>query len=68
MPASTFLSLVSNEDGVIKSILYDNIRDFQGENDINREIAATLSSSDSDKFVILNNGITIICKELRNEF
>ncbi len=66
LPASTFLSLVSNEDGVIKSILYDNIRDFQGENDINREIAATLSSSDSDKFVILNNGITIICKELRN--
>nr|WP_289227651.1 AIPR family protein [Parabacteroides goldsteinii] len=42
------------------------MRDFQGENDINREIAATLSSSDSDKFVILNNGITIICKELRN--
>lgn len=66
LPAKIFLSLVSNEDGVIKSILYDNVRDFQGENDVNREIAATLSSPDSDKFVILNNGITIICKELRN--
>ncbi len=66
LPAKTFLSLVSNEDGVIKSILYDNVRDFQGENDVNREIAATLSSPDSDKFVILNNGVTIICKELRN--
>lgn len=66
LPAKQFLSLVSNEDGVIKSILYDNVRDFQGENDVNREIAATLGSSDADKFVILNNGITIICKELRN--
>ena len=66
LPAKTFLSLVSDDDGVIKSILYDNVRDFQGENDVNREIAETLSSPDSDKFVILNNGITIICKELRN--
>lgn len=66
LPAKIFLSLVSNEDGVIKSILYDNVRDFQGANDVNREIAATLASPDSDKFVILNNGITIICKELRN--
>lgn len=67
LPASQFLGLVSNDGGVIKSILYDNVRDFQGENtDVNREIAQTLESSDSDKFVILNNGITIICKELRN--
>ena len=66
LPAKDFLSLVSDDEGVIKSILYDNVRDFQGENDVNSEIAETLSSSDSDKFVILNNGITIICKELRN--
>ena len=66
LPAKSFLSLVSDDEGVIKSILYDNVRDFQGENDVNREIAETLSSPDSDKFVILNNGITIICKELRN--
>ena len=66
LPAKQFLSLVSNEDGVIKSILYDNIRDFQGENEVNREIADTLRSSDADKFIVLNNGITIICKELRN--
>ena len=67
LPATQFLELVSNNDGVIKSILYDNVRDFKGEsNDVNREIAKTLGSLDSDKFVILNNGITIICKELRN--
>lgn len=67
LPASQFLSLVSNEDGIIKSILYDNVRDFQGENnDVNAEIAETINGSEADKFVVLNNGITIICKELRN--
>lgn len=65
LPACQFLNLVSNEDGIIKSILYDNVRDFQGENDVNVEIAETLNSSEADKFVILNNGITIICKELK---
>lgn len=67
LPATRFLKLVSNDTGVIKSILYDNVRDFQGENEeINREIAQTLNGEDSDQFVVLNNGITIICKELRN--
>ena len=56
LPACQFLNLVSNEDGIIKSILYDNVRDFQGENDVNVEIAETLNSSEADKFVILNNG------------
>ena len=45
LPAKSFLSLVSDDEGVIKSILYDNVRDFQGENDVNREIAETLSLS-----------------------
>ena len=67
LPATQFLSLVSNEDGIIKSILYDNVRDFQGENnDVNAEIAETINGVEADKFVVLNNGITIICKELRN--
>ena len=67
LPASQFLSLISNEDGIIKSILYDNVRDFQGENnDVNAEIAETINGVEADKFVVLNNGITIICKELRN--
>jgi hypothetical protein len=66
LPANQFLNLVSNEDGIIKSILYDNVRDFQGENAVNHDIEQTLLSPDADKFVVLNNGITIICKELRN--
>jgi hypothetical protein len=53
LPAKQFLSLVSNDEGIIKSILYDNVRDFQGENDVNKEIAETLDSPDSDKFVVL---------------
>lgn len=34
LPAKQFLNLVSNGDGIIKSILYDNIRDYQGDNDV----------------------------------
>jgi len=66
LSAKQFLSLVSNEDGIIKSILYDNVRDYQGENAVNREIYDTLNSHNADKFVVLNNGVTIIAKGLRN--
>lgn len=67
LPARQYLSLITNEDNLLKSVLYDNIRDYQGDqNTVNSEIASTLASQDANKFVVLNNGITIICKSLRN--
>ncbi len=67
LPAVHFLSLIVEEDEIVKRVLYDNVRDFQGENnDVNEDIQTTLKSLQADKFVILNNGITIICKELKN--
>lgn len=41
------------------------MRDYQGENEVNLEIAETIKSA-SDKFILLNNGVTIICKKLTN--
>lgn len=65
--APEFLKLVTTEQGAIrKSVFYENIRDFQGYNQINTEIKATLDQEDDRKrFAIYNNGLTIVAKTLR---
>lgn len=61
-----YIKLIVGENGEIrKNVFYDNVRDYQGENEVNDEIAETIKSA-SDKFILLNNGVTIICKKLTN--
>ena len=65
LPASDYLKLVCDEDGlIIKSLFYENVRDFVGLNDVNQEILDTLKSGDSDRFIIMNNGVTMIARSL----
>ncbi len=66
LPSAEFLKLITDEEGEIqKSLFYDNVRDFQGQNPVNSEIAATLGNSQaSDSFVLLNNGITVVAKAI----
>ena len=67
IPAKQYLSLITSDGSLLKSVLYDNVRDYQGDqNLVNNEIIQTLEGEDANKFVVLNNGITIICKSLRN--
>ena len=56
-----FIDLVSRDDGELnRELFYDNVRDFQGENPVNKEIHQTLSSAHHrNSFPLLNNGITI---------
>lgn len=62
--ASELLSLIKTEDGLIRKNLFeDNVRDFQGDTTINNEILSTISD-DPESFVLLNNGITIVCQEV----
>ncbi|MEK3790387.1 AIPR family protein [Paenibacillus sp. FSL R7-0204] len=67
-----FLNIIIDDLGNIKrGIFYDNVRDFQGENDVNVSIEKTLRSSKSGRLAVLNNGITIVTKSLtvaRNDF
>jgi len=68
----SYLKLITGENGeIIRTVFYDNVRDFQGDdNPVNHEMAETMKS-DSDKFILFNNGVTIICKKLsyiRNKF
>lgn len=66
VPAKTFLSIVCDEDNdIIKSIFYDNVRDWQDYNEVNTEIKDTLRSADKSRFVLMNNGITIIARTIR---
>jgi cold shock CspA family protein len=66
LPASELINITSDDDhDIIKTIFYDNVRDFQGFNKVNTGIKTTLQSvNNRDKFVLLNNGITIVAKSL----
>ena len=66
--APTFLKIIEDEDGeIIKSIFYDNVRDWQGESPghVNAEIGQTIRSDHKDRFVLMNNGVTIIARNLQ---
>jgi cold shock CspA family protein len=66
LPAKELINTITDDDGdIIKTIFYDNVRDFQGFNKVNNGIKATIESQEArDKFVLLNNGITIVAKSL----
>lgn len=61
--AESLLTLLKdNETGQLRRELFkDNVRDYQGETSVNREIYETIKT-DPSKFCLLNNGITIVCK------
>jgi len=59
--ATEYLKVLTTDDGLIrKNIFTDNVRDFQGETDVNSEILGTIKERPNE-FVLLNNGITIVC-------
>lgn len=69
LPVNEFLKLIKGSDGNIrKNLFYENVRDFQGQgNTVNSEIAETLTNDKKiDKFLLLNNGVTIVAKEFSN--
>jgi hypothetical protein len=64
--ASEFISIIRDEDGdIIHSIFYDNVRDWQGENAVNMEIGGTLTSDHKSRFALMNNGVTVIARNLQ---
>lgn len=67
LPASDFLKLVCDEDEkkIIKSLFYENVRDWAGYNQINKEMRETLTSGVKDRFILMNNGVTIIARTLQ---
>ncbi|WP_174287088.1 AIPR family protein [Sphingomonas bacterium] len=65
IPAVEYLKLITDEHSNIrKTVFYDNVRDFQGENKVNAKIATTLASDSKAEFIIRNNGVTVVAKGL----
>ncbi len=64
LPAKDFVKIVSDDagDGIVGGIFYDNVRDWQDYNDVNSGIRKTVLSDKKARFVLMNNGVTIIAK------
>jgi AIPR protein len=53
-----------SENGTLHKHIFDwNVRDFEGNVEVNKEIAGSLGDKDAPDFWWLNNGITVICSE-----
>lgn len=66
LPHTEFLRLILDISGeLIKSVFVDNVRDFQGDNPVNADIAKTITDGAFDQFVLRNNGITIVAKNIK---
>ena len=66
LPCTEYLKLISDDHGNLnRRLFYDNVRDFQGRNAVNQEIEATIQDTEqSDRFALLNNGVTIVAGDL----
>jgi hypothetical protein len=66
LPVQELLTILRDDDGdLIKSLFYDNVRDWLDYNPVNSEMRDTLLSDFKDRFVLMNNGITIIARNLQ---
>ena len=66
LPVPEFLKILGDDNGeIIGGLFYDNVRDWQGDNEVNSEIRNTLESDARARFVLMNNGITIIARTLQ---
>ena len=53
------------ENGSLRKHIFDwNVRDFEGEVEVNKEITQTLEDPTAPEFWWLNNGVTIICSQV----
>ena len=61
-----FMKLISDDSGnMLKGLFYDNVRDFQGDNDVNMEIQKTLEDESRRLFVLMNNGVTVVADSIQ---
>ncbi|HMN39206.1 MAG TPA: AIPR family protein [Phycisphaerales bacterium] len=66
LPVSELRKIVADDTTgeVIESLFYSNPRDFQDLNPVNAEIKKTLDTDARGRFVLMNNGITIIARKI----
>lgn len=64
--AKDYITLITdNHQNLQRSLFYENVRGFLGDNPVNSEIEATITNEEKKpQFPILNNGVTIITRDL----
>lgn len=66
LPIAEFKKLILDDEGNIRNVFDDNIRDFQElSNPVNKTISETLESDTSSLFPLLNNGVTIVADDIK---
>ncbi|MFY1618361.1 AIPR family protein [Micromonospora sp. WMMD736] len=59
-----YMAFLKDEDGQLRRHIFDwNVRDYQGDVEVNREIRASLEDPEGPEFWWLNNGVTIVCSK-----
>lgn len=65
LPFAEYKKIIVDENGRLKNVFEDNVRDFQGVgNDVNTLIDKTINGEQPTLFSVLNNGVTIVASEL----
>lgn len=67
LPFDEFIKIIQDDSGeILGSLFLENVRDWQQyTTPVNDEIRQTIISDHSDRFVLMNNGITMIARNLR---
>jgi hypothetical protein len=64
VPLLKFYEFIT-DNGMLQARIFEaNVRDYQGDVTVNREIGATLAGVTSEEFWWLNNGITILASDV----
>ncbi len=67
IPLEEFKKILVDDNGNLRNVFYDNVRDFQGyDNPVNNGVMNTLNGDNPELFTVLNNGITVVADSLRN--
>jgi hypothetical protein len=66
VPCQEYLKLICDDEGLLnRRLFYDNVRDFQGHNPVNREIEGSIQDgARNDRFSLLNNGVTVVARDV----
>jgi hypothetical protein len=60
-----YLEFLRDESGALRRHIFDwNVRDYQGNVEVNREIRKSVLDSNLPEFWWLNNGVTIVCSQV----
>lgn len=67
LPCTEYMKLLTDDQGkLVRRLFNDNVRDYQGENPVNREMVGTLVNEPSgrERFGLMNNGVTIVARSI----